>query len=256
MKLSPRNLLMIGISAASLILVAGTSTLASAATARKGMTTRGVQAKLTPARVSHARELLGGTYRRSPAKRVESIQDIKTFVRKAVENELPKKFKSKASKITQAILAESERHGFDPLFVMAVIKTESSFIPNQIGGVGEIGLMQIRPTTAKWLQEKLGKKHPLGYRNEKSLYDVTTNIRIGTAYFAMLRETFNSDSPLYVAAYNMGATNVKRNLKNAVVPREYASRIMKRYVGFYEALEQQISLEKQVLEGRHLVASR
>jgi soluble lytic murein transglycosylase len=239
-----------------LILTSGIAILGGLSPSARAATPKSRIKTPTTARSQHARELLGSTYRKSAAKRTEGVRDIAGFIRQSVETQLPSKFKSKAPQITRAILAEANRHGFDPIFIMAVIQTESSFVPNQVGGVGEIGLMQIRPTTAKWLNDKLGNKAQLGYRNEKSLYNVETNIRIGTAYFAMLREKFDASSPLYLAAYNMGATNVKRSLRNSVMPREYAGRIMKRYIQFYEKLENQVALEQQALKQPQMVASR
>jgi soluble lytic murein transglycosylase-like protein len=71
-----------------------------------------------------------------------------------IYNSLPRKFKPRATAVTSMIIKESAKHDFDPVLVLAIIKTESSFNPLAIGGVGEIGLMQIRPETAEWIAKK------------------------------------------------------------------------------------------------------
>ena len=59
--------------------------------------------------------------------------------------------------------------------VDAVMKIESDYGPDRIGDVGEIGLMQVRPTTAAML----------GFRGlPGELADPATNIHFGTLYLS------------------------------------------------------------------------
>jgi soluble lytic murein transglycosylase len=116
---------------------------------------------------------------------------------------------------------------------MAVIENESSFNPTIVGSHGEIGLMQITPVTASWISEKYG----VTYKGKASLYDPSINIKIGAAYLSFLREKFNFHSKLYLAAYNMGVSNVHRALGRKVTPQEYSNRVMKRYISFYSKMK-------------------
>src|SRR5574341_2662381 len=50
----------------------------------------------------------------------------------------------------------AKRHGLDPLFVAALIYSESSFKPRAVSKSGAVGLMQIMPTTAEQLAKELG----------------------------------------------------------------------------------------------------
>jgi soluble lytic murein transglycosylase len=183
-------------------------------------------------RVDHARELLGKRYKRSIVSNFEIHDKIESNILKTVAARLPKKFKSQAKTITNAIFKEAKNHGMDPYFVMAIISGESSFNPLAIGPVGEIGMMQIRPATGKWMADKIKFK----WKGDKTLRDPIANIKLGTAYLAWLRAKFDNHGQLYVAAYNMGPKSVKNALGKNVWPKDYPRHVMKRYLAFYKSI--------------------
>jgi soluble lytic murein transglycosylase len=184
-------------------------------------------------RMEHARELLGKRFKRSAVKATQFHEAMEQTILAMVEKRLPKAYKKQAHEIADAIIVEATKHSLDPFFVMAVISGESSFNPIAKGPVGEIGLMQIRPTTGKWMSEMTETK----WRGNNSLKDPLTNIRLGTAYLAWLREKFKGHGQLYLAAYNMGPTNVKNALAKNVRPKDYPIHVMKRYLAFYKNLQ-------------------
>jgi soluble lytic murein transglycosylase len=183
-------------------------------------------------RVDHARELLGKRYKKSIVSKFEAHKGLEKNILATVTERLPKKFKNKAQNITEIIIKEAAKHGLDPYFVMAVISGESSFNPLAIGPVGEIGMMQIRPTTGEWMAKKVKMK----WNGEKTLRDPIANIKLGTAYIAWLREKFDNHSQLYLAAYNMGARSVNKALAKNVWPKDYPKHVMKRYLAFYKSI--------------------
>lgn len=183
-------------------------------------------------RIDHARELLGNRYKKSIVSTFEKHTGLDKNILKTVTARLPKKFKSHARSVTQAIIKEAGIHGLDPYFVMAVIAGESSFNPTAIGPVGEIGMMQIRPATGEWI----AKKFKIHWKGEKTLRDPLTNIKIGTAYLAWLRAKFSKQSQLYLAAYNMGPKSVKSAVGRNIWPKDYPRHVMKRYLAFYKAI--------------------
>lgn len=185
-------------------------------------------------RLTHARELLGKYYKKSIVRKGVNSDHVSEFISQHIRSALKGKWKSKAARISRTILQESEKYEFDPMFVMAVIENESSFIPGIVGKDGEIGLMQLRPKTAEWVANKF----KLPWKGEKTLRDPIMNIRIGTAYLSLLRERFDAHSRLYLSAYNMGAGNVKKALSKQVWPKDYPVRVMKRYVHMYSKLLQ------------------
>ena len=184
-------------------------------------------------RIAHAKELLGGTYKKSVVRHSEDIKDISDFVEELVVKFLPKKFVKQSRTIATAILRESEKHNFDPLFLVSIIQNESSFNPTMKGSAGEIGLMQIKPSTAKWIAQKNGIK----YKNDKELLKPAFNVKIGAIYMAMLREQFDSHGRLYMSAYNMGAKKVRRMIAKDKMPGEYVGAVMKRYIAMYSAFK-------------------
>lgn len=184
-------------------------------------------------RLQHARELLGKHYKKSAVRSGESVRKINSKIYAWTRERLPKAYRSQYQKIAQAIIDESLKYEFDPVFVLSVIQNESSFNPAMLGKLDEIGLMQIRPATAEWIAQKFG----LRFDGKKSLEDPIQNIRIGTAYMDYLRGRFDNHAQLYISAYNMGKRNVDRNISSNVWPKQYASHVMKFYVEFYSTLK-------------------
>ena len=98
------------------------------------------------------------------------------------------------------ILAASERHGVDPAYIKAKIRTESNFNPNAVSPVGAKGLMQIMDATGK----DLGITDP---------FDPDQSIDKGTEYFAGLFKKYDGDTRKASAAYNAGSRNIDKAVK-------------------------------------------
>jgi len=186
--------------------------------------------------LSHARELFSSeSYR--PALVTQRSGDLREFIYTVVHRSLSPKQRHHAFAIAGTVINEANRHKMDPLFVLAVIATESSFDIKARGRHGEIGLMQILPKTAKWLAPRMN------LCKEFDLEDPVTNIRIGVSYFAKLRRNFRHNVNRYVGAYNMGSANVRRLVASKVEPREYSGRVIQNYTQFYLSLPGGLSTE-------------
>lgn len=183
-------------------------------------------------RLEHAQELLGRHYAKSLVRNGEHIKKINSQIYRWTRERLPARYKKEHAKIAQTIIDESLKYGFDPVFLLSVIQSESRFNPDARGGHGEIGLMQILPPTGSWIAEKAGLK----WRGPSTLKDNIANIKLGAAYFAFLRDRFDSHARLYIAAYNMGQRNVDLALDKKIWPKDYPGLVMKNYVEFYSAL--------------------
>jgi len=95
---------------------------------------------------------------------------------------------------------------FDPLFIMALVKVESSFRKSARSPRGAIGLMQLMPDTAREMavRTRLGDDVPL-----EQLEEPETNLRLGVHYLSLLREEFGTDTVAVLAAYNAGPANAR-----------------------------------------------
>lgn len=95
------------------------------------------------------------------------------------------------------------RYGVPEMIIYSVIKTESEFDEDAVSVAGAVGLMQLIPSTFRWLTDyHTAEKLPDGM-----IYDPATNIRYGTYYLSWLYERYGRwDTAL--AAYNAGPGRV------------------------------------------------
>lgn len=192
------------------------------------------------ARLSHAHELLGKYYSKSAVKSGEKVDKINSQIYRWVREHLNEEQRGQYKVVAQAIIDESLKYNMDPVFLLSVIQGESSFDVQRLGTLDEIGLMQLRPSTAEWIAQK----HGLKYTGAQSLFNPVTNIRIGAAFLSYLREKFDSHAQLYLAAYNMGARNVNEAREKNIWPKDYPQHVMKFYVEFYGQLDEETSSTK------------
>lgn len=104
------------------------------------------------------------------------------------------------------LLSEARYHQLDPLLLAAVVKVESNYNPNATSNKGAMGLMQIMPDTGAWVAQQLAMSN---WRKEQ-LYNPDLNIHMGAWYLSHLLLMFEGEVTLALAAYNSGASNVRR----------------------------------------------
>jgi soluble lytic murein transglycosylase len=90
--------------------------------------------------------------------------------------------------------------GLDQAWVYGLIRQESRFITDAQSGVGAAGLMQVMPSTGKWVAGKIG----LTDYGHGMLSDIRTNILLGTNYLNMVLTNAEGSQVLATAAYNAG----------------------------------------------------
>ncbi len=163
---------------------------------------------------------------------IDASDDQRPYILSLVKASLPQANQDKAYEIARAVIIEANHHGMDPLFLLAVIQTESQFNLKARGRHGEIGLMQILPETAKWVAPQAGVDS-----GEINLENPSMNIRLGATYFAQLRKSFNNKGTRYVSAYNMGSANVRRLLASKIEPYIYSGKVLTNYKDMYGRIE-------------------
>ena len=182
-------------------------------------------------RIEHAKELLGKRFGRSIASSDVDHKDITELIKTTAIKTLPRKFKKQANIIAKTIIEQSMVYKMDPVFLSAIIMNESSFNPIAKGSSGEIGLMQILPSTGKWMAKKIKMK----WRGSKTLSNPIQNIKLGAAYVNLLRNKYKHGQ-LYLAAYNMGPGNLRKALNKKIRPKDYTVAVMKRYFTIYKSI--------------------
>ncbi|MBY0280065.1 lytic transglycosylase domain-containing protein [Candidatus Binatia bacterium] len=129
-------------------------------------------------------------------------------------------------RIVDAIREEAERHGYDPLFVMAIIEVESTCSPTANSPRGAVGLTQIKPSTAREVAKDLG----LPWGGANALVQPNLNIRLGLGYLAQLEEKFG-DPYVAMAAYNLGPEKASRMSRQHAKRARYVKKVLARYEG-------------------------
>jgi soluble lytic murein transglycosylase len=103
------------------------------------------------------------------------------------------------------IRGHARNYDLEPALLAAVIYQESKFETDARSDAGAIGLMQLRPDTAKGIAERTGGSR---FRVE-DLYNPEINVRYGAWYLRHLLNKYG-DEPVALAAYNAGQTRVDR----------------------------------------------
>lgn len=115
----------------------------------------------------------------------------------------------------QLISKYAAQYGVPVSLAQAVVKIESNFNPKARGSAGEVGLMQIKPATAR----------SMGYSGStKGLYDPETNIRFGMKYLAAAHQLGGGETCGTILRYNAGHGAKRMNP------------VSKRYCGKVQAL--------------------
>lgn len=100
----------------------------------------------------------------------------------------------------EEVAVAAEAHGVDPLFILAIMRTESHFRPHVRSPVGARGLMQIMPDTARRIGavDKAAKGHAARYQQPAS------NVWLGAWYLRKLLDRYGNQPALAAGAYNAG----------------------------------------------------
>ena len=127
--------------------------------------------------------------------------------------------------LTEVVYDESAKYNYDPMFVLAVILTESSFKKGQKSSVGARGLMQVVPFVGRDVAPRAG----VNWEGSETLFEPQSNIKLGTLHLFEQILKFG-DVRKALVSYNVGESRLRGLLRqNLPVPGAYLNKVMENY---------------------------
>jgi soluble lytic murein transglycosylase-like protein len=118
-----------------------------------------------------------------------------------------------SNRYSEIISKYARQNGVEVALATAVIQIESNFNPRMRGSHGEVGLMQVKPATARMM----------GYSGStKGLFDPETNIRIGMKYLALAQTLGGGPTCNTILKYNAGHGAMRMN----PVSKRYCGKVL------------------------------
>ena len=127
------------------------------------------------------------------------IEEWERAVSEAVEALTEQRSEQRFSELIEKY---ADLNGVSSSLAHAIIRMESNYRPNARGKAGEIGLMQIKPATARMM----------GYAGRATgLFDPETNIKYGMKYLAKAQRLGDGTTCGTILKYNAGHTARRMN---------------------------------------------
>jgi soluble lytic murein transglycosylase len=131
-------------------------------------------------------------------------QAIFTLARTAYWDDLELRFPLRHQQLVEA---QAQQHQLDTSWIFAVIRQESAFKRDARSHAGAMGLMQLMPSTARYVAKRYLKQKP---PSQHALLEADTNIELGSAYLRQLLDRLEDSPVLATAAYNAGPHRVNK----------------------------------------------
>jgi len=106
--------------------------------------------------------------------------------------------------VATMIYKASGQYNLDYRLVLAIMKIESNFKHDAVSSKGARGLLQVKPSHAKYIARDIG----ILWKGPKTLDEPNKNIKIGVHFFSGLMTDFDNIN-LALHAYNMGPTRLR-----------------------------------------------
>ena len=165
-----------------------------------------------------------------------------SFVSKIIQLHTPNK--QNIQGLAEIIVTESEKASYDPLFVAAVIRSESMFSHVATSARGARGLMQLMPATGRYISER----EKIAFKKAEDLHDPATNVRLGIAYLKYLENKFHGDRERVLIAYNWGPTNVVLSMRGAAKPPPQSIQYAKNILSAHSEWESEFTRDARAMD--------
>jgi soluble lytic murein transglycosylase len=121
------------------------------------------------------------------------------------------------------IYKASGQHNLDYRLILAIMKIESNFRHNAVSSKGARGLLQVKPSHAKFIARDMG----ILWYGDKTLDEPDKNIKIGVHFFSELMGDFDNVN-MALLAYNIGPTKLKQIVSEKGKPNKGFSKLVLR----------------------------
>lgn len=151
----------------------------------------------------------------------EAVSQITDYIR----NEKVELGEDKLRSISEMVYDESIRYNLDYRLVLALMKIESNFKHNAVSKKGARGLLQVKPSLARYIAEDVG----VAWQGDTTLDEPDKNIKIGVRVFSKLIEDFQSIQ-MALHAYHVGPTRLREILIEEKKPQKrYVNLVLDEY---------------------------
>ncbi|MBE8990082.1 transglycosylase SLT domain-containing protein [Nostoc sp. LEGE 12450] len=158
--------------------------------------------------------------------KISKLEDRETPAELAQYQTLSKQIAYWQARYPFPYLRETEKWSIErklnPLLVTALMRQESRFEPKIKSVADATGLMQVLPSTAKWIAPQI----KVDFKTI-NLENPNDNIMLGTWYLDHTHQQYNNNSLLAIASYNAGPGNVSKWLQTLTTqdPDEFVEQI-------------------------------
>jgi soluble lytic murein transglycosylase-like protein len=166
--------------------------------------------------ISEARRVALATVELEPVAAAPDSALQKAWMEKAILREaerLGMEYRGKGYSVTPQLAmqigAAAAEFEIDPDVAFGLVRAESSFRNTATSSVGAVGLTQLMPRTASWMEPGITRSQ---------LRDPETNLRVGFKYLRYLLDKYEGDERLALVAYNRGPGTVDNALKRGRNP--------------------------------------
>ncbi|UMZ75017.1 lytic transglycosylase domain-containing protein [Natranaerofaba carboxydovora] len=127
------------------------------------------------------------------------------------------------------LVRKSLEYDLDIYLLLGLIRVESVFDPTNVSSAGALGLMQLMPTTARYMAASQGVEF-----SEDRLFEPDYNIQLGTKYLNKLIEEYDGDLHKALTAYNRGEGGLQTFMRRSGTAESGFSRIVLEKADKYE----------------------
>lgn len=142
------------------------------------------------------------------------------------------------------VVGFAQEFGVDPYLILAIARQESTYRPGLTSAAGAQGVMQVMPSTAKWLVANDPRLSPAVHED---LTNPAHSLRLGAMYLRQMLDRYDGNVIYALAAYNAGPGNSdkwQRNFRGTsqaefvemigfAETRNYVKRVLSNYMTYH-----------------------